>query len=302
MWKESVVLESNNINGIVPPMITPFDKDGEVDEGALRELISFLIDYVQGIFICGTYGSGPLMDVNQRKKVAEVAAELTSGKIKMIVHVGATNTKTAVELARHAESVGATHISSVPPYYYKHTEDEIILYFNSILKAVDIPVYVYNNPKTVGYQITPGFLNKLADLGISGVKDSSFDIMILNDYIRCVEKENFDVVLGTEAMFLPASVLGVKAFIPGLGNAFPEIVVELYEACINRRYDEAMKIQNKVLYLRDTMHIAGANIPSVHEMLKFRKINAGLPKSPYFPLDKEMSNKIYERLKKIEII
>ena len=72
--------------------------------------------------------------------------------------------------------------------------------------------------------ISPDFLIKLADIGLSGVKDSSFDIMVLNDFMRKVKKENFDFVLGTEAMFLPASVLGIKAFIPGLANVFPELV------------------------------------------------------------------------------
>ncbi|MBA7596721.1 putative 2-dehydro-3-deoxy-D-pentonate aldolase YjhH [subsurface metagenome] len=220
----------------------------------------------------------------------------------MIVHVGSTNTKTAVDLAKHAESVGSSHISSVPPYYYKHNKYEIIVYFESLLKAVNIPVYVYNNPKTVGYAVSPELLNELANIGIRGVKYSSFDIMVLNDYIRKVKKENFDVVLGTEAMFLPSSVLGVKAFIPGIGNAFPELLVELYNACMNGEYSEARKIQTKVLFLRDTMHITGASIPAVYEMLKFRNVNAGLPRKPCLPLSKEMSNKIYKRLKETGVI
>ena len=115
-------------------------------------------------------------------------------------------------------------------------------------------------------------------------------------------KKDFDVVLGTEAMFLPASVLGIKTFIPGLGNVFPELMLELYNACIKGLFSKAREIHNKVLILRDIMHATEANIPAVHEMLKFRNINAGLPKSPYFPLSKEMSGALYKKLKEVGII
>ena len=184
-------MESKNLVGVIPPMITPFDLNGEVDEDATKELVSFLVDYVHGLFICGTYGSGPLMETDQRKKVAEIVAKKINGKVSLIVHVGSTNTKTAVNLARHAESVGATHISSVPPYYYQHNKEEVKLYFKNLVKAVNIPVYVYNNPKTAGYGVSPELVNELADLGIAGVKDSSFDIMVLNDYIRKIDKKRF---------------------------------------------------------------------------------------------------------------
>lgn len=296
-------MKNTNLVGVVPPMITPFDSNGEVDENALKELVSFLASHVQGLFICGTYGSGPLMESDQRKKVAEIVTKQIDGKINVMVHAGSTNTKTAVDIAKHAESIGATHVSSVPPYYYKHNKEEVLLYFGSLVKAVTtIPVYVYNNPKLAGYEVSPELLNELADLGVAGVKDSSFDIMVLNNYIRRVTKKNFDVVLGTEAMFLSASVLGIKAFIPGLGNAFPELMVELYKACTEERFKEAREIQNKVLILRDLMHMTGSNISAVHEMLKFRNVNAGLPKSPYIPLTKEKSSVIYKRLNEVGVI
>ncbi len=295
-------MKSTNLVGVIPPMITPFDSNGEVDENATKELVGFLADHVHGLFICGTYGSGPLMESDQRKKVAEIVTKQIDGKINVIVHVGSTNTKTAIDLAKHAESIGATHVSSVPPYYYKHNKEEVFFYFGSLVRAVTIPVYVYNNPKTAGYAISPELLNELADLGIAGVKDSSFDIMVLNDYIRKITKRGFDVVLGTEAIFLLASVLGVKAFIPGLGNVFPELMVELYKACTEGRFNEAREIHNKVLILRDIMQAAGANISAVHEMLRFRNINAGLPKSPYLPLTKEMSSVIYKRLNEVGVV
>jgi len=295
-------MKNERLIGVIPPMITPFNLNGDVDNDCLQELVGFLMNHVHGLFICGTYGSGPLMELEQRKKVAEIVSKKITGKIKLVVHVGTTNTKSAVKLAKHAQDVGASFISSVPPYYYSHNNNEIMEYFSKLVDSVNIPVYVYNNPKTVGYAVSADLLNKLADIGISGVKDSSFDIIVLNDYIRKIRKSGFDVVLGTEAMFLPASLLGIKAYIPGLGNVFPELMVEFYDYCMNNNFEKAKEIHNKVLALREIMHSAGANIPAVHEMLKFRKINAGIPKSPYLPLSKEISNSIHEKLRSAGVI
>ena len=128
-------MTTSKIVGVIPPMVTPFDEDGEVDSGALVELVSFLMKHVNGVFICGTYGSGPMMETYDRKKVVETVIKTVKSKINVIVHVGATNTRTAVELAKHAEAAGATHVSSVPPYYYSHNEEEVKLYFEDNIKG-----------------------------------------------------------------------------------------------------------------------------------------------------------------------
>jgi len=296
------VAMNKGLEGVVPPMITSFNAEGEIDKNALKNVINFLSRHVHGLFICGSYGLGPLMREDQRKQCAEIVMEQVGEKIPVIVHVGVTNTKTAVSLAKHAENVGASYVSSVPPFYYQHTEENILKYYQELVESVSIPVYVYNNPRTVGYAISTELLNRLAEIGVIGVKDSSFSIMILSDFLRKVKKSGFDVVLGTEALFLPASVLGIKAFIPGLGNAFPEIVVELYETCRRGDYERARDVQRKILALRDIMHIGGSTIVAVYEMLRMRGINAGLPKPPYYPLNKKMREEMHNALKDMAMV
>jgi len=295
-------MKFKGLEGVVPPMIVPFDEWGEINERVLREFSRFLLSSVDGLFILGTYGCGPLLRVEERKKVAEIVVEEVNGKVPVVVHVGSISTKDALELAKHAQAIGADAISSIPPFYYHHAEEDVLFYFKRLLDAVSIPVYVYNNPKTVGYGVSVSLLKKLADEGIYGVKDSSFDIMVLSDYKRKVNKEGFDVVVGTEALFVPAASLGVKAFIPGLGNAFPELCKELYNAVrLGAPRDKVMEIHNKVLAVRDLMRLANTTTVGAYTMVNLRGIKA-YPREPFRPAPQEVKEKMREALERMGLL
>jgi dihydrodipicolinate synthase/N-acetylneuraminate lyase len=278
------------LTGVIPPMVTPFGPDGSVDEYNLSKLVHFLSERVHGLFICGSYGNGPLMNVEEKKWVIDVVAKIIPAPIQLVVHVGATNVRDAVELARYAEGAGAAKVSSVAPYYFHHTRDSIKLYFERLVQAVKIPVYAYNNPKFTGVSMDVPLVQELADLGVAGIKDSSFDIMVLANFVRTVKNPDFDVVLGTEAMFLYAATIGVRAFIPGLGNAFPEICTDLYAAATTLEMDRARVLQTRVNELRDIMYLAKSTVVAVYAMLKIRGVCEAYPREPFIPLgDREVT-------------
>ncbi len=288
--------------GVIPPLVTPFNKDGSLDEENLSKLVRFLCQHVHGLFICGTYGSGPLMNVDERKRVAEIVAENRLPETQFIVHVGTTNVRDTVELARHAEAIGAEKVASVIPYYFHHNNESIRLYFDRLVNSVNIPVYLYNNPKLTGVAVDIPLAQELADAGVVGVKDSSFSIMVLADFIRKIDKKDFDVVLGTEAMFLPASALGVQAFIPGLGNAFPELCVELFDAVMSGEQQKARRLQMKVNTVRDIMYLAKSTVVAAYALLEFRGICKAYAREPFAPLSEDESRAIGEQLVKLELI
>lgn len=281
--------------GVVPPLVTAFRENGELDEDAQKVIVNFLKERVYGLFICGSYGSGPLMNVEERRKVFEVTAKEVKGKIPVIAHVGTTNLRDSIILAQHAEKYGADRVAAVPPYYYHHNEESILGYFSELVKAVKIPVYVYNNPKTVGYNISDQLILKLINIGVKGIKDSSFDIMMFANYLRKTP-EDFDVVLGTEAMWLSAVALGAQAFIPGLGNAFPEICVDLFKAGINGDMVKCREIQKKVNALRDLMYSVGSTVVAVYNMLEFREIVKSYPRNPFIQMKPDEKNKFKNKL------
>ena len=129
-------IPEKKIGGVIPPVLTAFDKEGNVDEKAQREIVSFLVDKVQGLYPCGTSGSGPLMSIEERTKAAEIIIDEVAGRIPVILHVGATSTRSVVELAQHAEKAGATAVAAVPPTYYGFKEPEVERHFKAMVDAV----------------------------------------------------------------------------------------------------------------------------------------------------------------------
>ena len=271
------------IRGIIPPLLTAFDRKGDYDPAAQKEIIEYLVDKVQGFYICGTYGSGPLMTAQERKKVCEDVVGWVNGRIPVIAHVGSCSTRSVVDLAEHAQKAGADAVAAVPPIYYGFGEDAVLRHFEALRAAVTIPTFVYNNPKATGVTVTPAMLKKIIDLGIDGIKDSSFEILVFWEQMWAIDKPDFIPVIGTEALILPAVALGAKAAVCGLANAIPEPVVELIEAVYAKKLDKAAALQETVSKMRDIMHLA-PTLPMIQAVLGERGVNVGYPRLPFvFP-------------------
>jgi len=269
------------MRGVVPPMITPFTESGDLDVDGLKTLVRFLREEVHGLFVTGSYGSGPMMSVAERKLVTEISMQEAGGKVPIIPMVGTTNTRDSVELAKHAEETGAAAVAAVGPFYFEHDEERLRRFFGELIAAVNVPVYLYNNPKFQGYPIEFSTVEKLKSEGLSGVKDATFDILIHANYLRRLKDETFDVALGTEAMWLSARVLGCEAFIPGLANAFPEIVVQMFEEGMAGDFDACRETQFRVNQLRDIMYLARSTQLAIYAMLSIRGVLSSHPRSPF---------------------
>jgi len=292
------------LKGIVPPMITPFNQDGELDSRNLEGLLQFLKDKVDGLYICGSYGSGPLMSVAERKKVAEIAVKVIDGKIPIICHTGTTNTRDTVELTKHAEQIGCSGAAAVGPYYYHYKENSVLEFFSSMKKGVSpsFPLYVYHNPQFSGYEISLKTIKKLKENGLQGVKDATFNILTFAAYMRELSDDTFDVVLGTEAMWLPAWALGAQAFIPGLGNAFPEICRRMFQESQSLQIERARKTQFEINEIREVMYLAQSTQLAVFAMLEIRGIIKAYPRSPFIPVSQKEKDDIKRALVDLGVI
>ena len=292
------------MKGVIPPMITPFKENGEVDYEGLVTLVSFLKDEVHGLFITGSYGSTALLQPEERKKIAEIVMNTVGGKIPVTVHVGTADSRTAADLAAHAKTIGAAAVSAVGPFYYKHNADSICQFYREIVQAVgdDFPVYVYNNVSFQGYLMDLPLIKRLKEeVGVKGIKDATFDIMTHANYIRTLKDERFDVASGTEAMWLQSRVLGTEAFIPGLGNAFPEIC----KKCGLRAWKVDMMIAGKHSFRSTSCgisYLAKSTQLAVYAMLEIRGIVKCYPRSPFIPASEEEKKEIRLRLKALNMI
>jgi len=291
------------ITGVVVPNVVPFTVGGDIDEKKLKQYTNWLIEKgVNCLFALGSFGGGPLMSVEERKRVCELIVEAVDGRIPIICHIATNTTSFSVELAKHAEKAGVDAIAALPPGYYNQTNENIKGFFQELLDSVNIPVYLYNNPGTRGYNIAPELLTELVKMGLSGIKDSSFDLIYLQKAMNAVDNEDFNWINGTAPLMFPSIMLGAEACVLGTGNAFPELAVELWNAIQARDYKKAEKLQKKTVKLAGVMNLT-TDLVGVHEMIKLRGFDfSGYPRRPLMPCDKKISAKIKQELEKLGLI
>lgn len=289
------------LQGIIPPILTPFDEKGEVDLERLGKFAEFLRPHVQGFYVNGTYGSGVLMNVEERKSVFEVLSPYSDGSFELIAHVGTTNLRDSIELAQHAEAHRALAVAAVPPFYFRYSEETLFAFFKDLIESVSIPVYLYDNPGATGNPVSTDLINRLAEVGLAGVKDSTFDISKTYLVMRKAQKEGFDVVIGSESLFLPAYMQGSRACISGLANAMPELMQRLFSTAESANFQQAAILQRQVLEMWDILHY-GPSTASAYAMLKIRGIDAGFPRRPFLPIEKELYKKIESAMKANETV
>lgn len=288
--------------GVVPPMVTPFDTAGAVDFAALDGLVDFLSRETDGLFVTGSYGSGPLMTVDERADVTRHAVAAAEGRVPVIAMVGTTNSRDSVELARRAASDGAAAVAAVGPYYFAHDAERLKGFYGALIEAVDIPVYLYNNPKFQGYPISLETIAELKKQGLRGVKDATFDMVVHANYRRKLADERFDVALGTEALWLPARSLGCESFIPGLGNAFPELCRRAHRQGMAGEWEACRESQFLINELREVMYLARSTQLAVYAMLELRGIISAYPRLPFSPATDGEKRAIAEALRRLGLL
>jgi len=285
---------ARELKGIIPPLTTPFTKDGAVYEDGLRRLVEFQIEKgSHGLFICGTYGSGPLMTVAERKRVHEIVVSQARGRITVVTHVGAATTGEAVELARHAAASGADYVASISPFYYSYDERSVVEYFRALVQAVNVPVYVYNNPKAVNVTITPRLLRRLSDVGVAGIKDSGFNYIDFTHLVLALQdRPEFRFIVGTEAIAMPAFMVGAKGCVAGLANAFPEIMLQMWNLYEAGKHEEAFQLQLRVNRARQILHIPSSTNAACYVALNARGVDVGYPRLPVLPVEEKAAEEM----------
>ncbi|MBW1696733.1 MAG: dihydrodipicolinate synthase family protein [Deltaproteobacteria bacterium] len=295
-------MKEKKIAGVMAPPIVPFTEDGEVDEIKLREYMIWLVEKgCHCLYVLGTFGSGALLSVEERKRCAEVIMDAVGSRVPVICHIGAQHTKASLELAKHAERMGMDAIASVPPTYYKHVPETIKAYFKELLDSVGIPLFVYNFPGSVGYGLSPELVAELAEMGVAGIKDSSFDLIFFMRLMNSVKKPDFIWVNGVPALMLPAVLLGASAVTSGTANACPEFTVSLWDAIQEKEFDKAAELQKNLVRLAD---LQGMTIPivGVHEILRFRGFDFGYPRAPLKPFTGAQRERLKQGLIELGIL
>lgn len=239
-------MKGRQLEGIVTAPITPLDEKGNPHPEAIERLVEILIKKgIHGFFIIGSTGEFPLLEIETRKKVAEIYKKAIGDQVPLVVHIGDTRIEDAMELASHAASLGVDGISSVAPYYYKY-DDESLFHFFSTLARIDpeLPFYIYNFPANTGNDISPLFLKRLyqENRNILGIKDTSQNYLTFIDYVNIMGPD-YGNLIGSDAMILGALVIGGKGVVSAGSTSFPEPFLLMYEAYLKGNQKEAARLQ-----------------------------------------------------------
>src|SRR5439155_2362871 len=166
--------------GAYTALVTPFTKDGKVDEPRLRELVEDQIrNGIDGLVPCGTTGESPTLSHEEHNHVIELVVKFVAGRCKVIAGTGSNSTDEAIFMTKHAKKVGADASLQVAPYYNKPTQAGLYAHFRAIAEAADIPLLLYNIPGRCGVDIaneTTARLRKDLPKQIAGLKEATGNV------------------------------------------------------------------------------------------------------------------------------
>jgi 4-hydroxy-tetrahydrodipicolinate synthase/2-dehydro-3-deoxy-D-gluconate aldolase len=279
-------------SGIVTPLITPFKLSGEVDYNSIDTLVNFLKSIgVAGIFPSSSTGLFPFLNIDERKKMLEQVLK-NSGSLKVFAGVGAADTDSAIELARHAKDVGADAIVLMPSYYIKSDQTWIINHFEKVLEKVDINFMIYNIPQLTGSTVELKTIEHLKSnfSQVSGIKDSSGDMRYFSKLMR-FKASNFSVFQGQDDLMLISLTLGADGGVCGTTN-FVRYIVDLYDHYRNGAIEKARILQiEQINNIMDVLALS--NFPAGYYYAFYNKFKvAGGYRNPMLAPSKEASDSI----------
>ncbi len=243
-------------------LVTPFHKDGSLDEETLRALVRRQIGAgVDFLVPCGTTGESPTLSASERRRVVEITLEEAKGKLPVLAGAGGYNTAEVVEAAKEVEAIGADGILSVTPYYNKPTQEGLYQHYKAIAAAVKIPIVVYSVWSRTGINVLPATLKRLAQIdNIIGVKEASGNIGQMGQVILKTPGD-FLVLSGDDSMTLPLLALGGKGLISVASNEIPAEMAALVRAGLDGDFARARGLHYKYLPLMEVNFIESNPIP-----------------------------------------
>lgn len=247
------------LKGIIPPMITPLNENGELDELGLKKLIEHLIDGgVHGIFLLGTNGEGPSLSYTLRKELINKSCKYINGRVPVLVGITDTSFEGSIDIANYSKEAGADAVVIAPPYYFPVSQEEMQEYFENLAKHLELPFLIYNMPSCTKIHLSLETVKKLKEIGAIGIKDSSGDMAYLYSLIEEFKSDKeFSIIAGTE-LYLPETMrYGGHGAVAGGANFFPKLFVDFYHASLQNDLEEIARLRNIVVRVNETIYKVG---------------------------------------------
>ncbi|HKW34997.1 MAG TPA: 4-hydroxy-tetrahydrodipicolinate synthase [Candidatus Acidoferrum sp.] len=243
-------------------LVTPFRRDGSLDESALQGLIQRQIKAgIDFLVPCGTTGESPTLTHEEHLRVVEIAVKLAKGRVPVLAGAGGYNTMEVISLARELANLGADGILSVTPYYNKPTQEGLYQHFRAIAEAVSLPIILYSVQGRTGVNIEPTTVKRLAEIeNVVGIKEASGNISQMAAILNSVP-DDFIVLSGDDSITLPLMALGGRGVISVVSNEIPAEMAHLTRQALRGDFDGAREIHRRYHALMEINFVESNPIP-----------------------------------------
>lgn len=294
-----------NFNGIMTVLITPFDKNDEVDYKGLESNIEWLLEQgVHSLLTLGSTGEYASLEDEERYKVAECVVKAARGRVPVLVGTTCETQKRAIRFSKHAESIGASGVMLTPPPYCKPDMEQVYRYYKDVNDAINIPIIVYNNPWTTGVDINEKMLIKLFNEleNVQYLKDSTGTLQRARDVKEHASSE-VKILCGWEDLAYECFLIGAQGWICVASNVLPKLCVELYEkTAVQKDIDGGREVYNKLLPFLRHLENSGKLVQVVKTAANILGLAGGYMRGPRLPLSKDEEEEVRQMLIDMKII
>ena len=243
-------------------LVTPFSRDGALDEAGVSRLAKRQIDHgIHFLVPCGTTGEVPTLTEAEQVRVVELVVAEAKGRVPVLAGAGGYNTQEVIHAARRMRQAGADGILSVTPYYNKPTPEGLFQHYRAIAEAVELPIIVYNVPGRTGCNVDPATLVRLSTIPyIAGVKEASGNVTQMCEICAGVP-EDFIVLSGDDALTLPLMAVGGRGIVSVAANEIPADMSRMVELAERGDFAGARAVHQRMLPLMMVNFIESNPIP-----------------------------------------
>jgi 4-hydroxy-2-oxoglutarate aldolase len=289
----------SNLKGVFPPVITTFNRKGDVDLGRFRENLQRYTGIgLSGVVIAGSTGEAPYLTDRERLQLIEVGREVVRPPELLIAATGLESTLLTLRLSREAVERGVDALLVITPNYYKPRMDAAALqgYFRAIADGVRRPVIMYNIPQFTGIRMSPETIGALArHPNIAALKESSGDLTYDRKILRSVPP-GFRLVVGSPLIFLDALRAGATGGVLGQADIVPELCLAIYDAFQRRQMKRARDLQQRLSFLAQNTAVP-FGIAGVKAAVEICGLHAGPPRAPLQPVGAKHRQQIAEAIR-----
>ena len=287
--------------GVGTALITPFTRDGSVDEAAVKRLARRQIDGgVHFLSPCGTTGEAPTQTHHDKLRVVELVVEEANGKVPVLAGAGGYDTREVIELARDMERVGADGLLSVTPYYNKPTQEGLYQHFKAISEVTPLPIVLYNVPGRTGVNLAADTTIRLSEMrNIVAIKEQP-DLPQMSTIISGA-REDFIVLSGDDPVTVAVMAIGGKGVVSVASNEAPSEMAQIVELCEKGDFAAARKLHHWLLPLIQVNFVETNPIPCKAAMAAMGLIEENY-RLPMVPPSVATRNKVVQVLQNLKML